>query len=204
MNIYEKLAKARLDVQSANLKKSGKNTYAGYQYYELGDFLPTVNHLMTAYKLCPVLSFDKEVATLTIIDAEKPDDKIVFTSPMADANLKGAHDIQNLGAVETYQRRYLYMTAFEIVEHDFFDATQGAPATKQPAKKAPQKQASNLSKETGAKINDAIKQCSKSTGKKISDIVAGVESLLKKPMAQATEDDAAKILDIIQSLDVPF
>jgi hypothetical protein len=48
---------------------------------------------------------------------------IVIASPMAGAELKGAHPIQNLGAVETYQRRYLWMTAMEIVEHDAIDSS---------------------------------------------------------------------------------
>ena len=47
---------------------------------------------------------------------------------MADANLKGTHPIQNLGAVETYQRRYLYMAALEIVEHDAIDASKPVEA----------------------------------------------------------------------------
>jgi hypothetical protein len=37
---------------------------------------------------------------------------------MSTASLKGCHEVQNLGAVETYIRRYLYQTAFEIVEAD--------------------------------------------------------------------------------------
>jgi hypothetical protein len=49
---------------------------------------------------------------------------------MADANLKGAHPIQNLGAVETYTRRYLWVTAMEIVEHDVLDATTGGDRPK--------------------------------------------------------------------------
>jgi hypothetical protein len=48
---------------------------------------------------------------------------IVITSPMATASLKGAHEIQNMGAVETYQRRYLWMTAMELVENDPIDAS---------------------------------------------------------------------------------
>lgn len=76
-----------------------------------------------------IISFTNELATLTLIDMEKPDAQIVFTSPMSTAKLKAAHEIQNLGAVETYERRYLYMTAFEIVEADILDATQGKPDT---------------------------------------------------------------------------
>jgi len=50
---------------------------------------------------------------------------VMFTSPMSSAALKGCHDVQNLGAVQTYLRRYLWTNAFEIVEHDALDATMG-------------------------------------------------------------------------------
>jgi hypothetical protein len=33
--------------------------------------------------------------------------------------------VQNIGAVETYQRRYLWVTAMEIVEHDALDSSEG-------------------------------------------------------------------------------
>jgi hypothetical protein len=49
---------------------------------------------------------------------------------MAEANLKGCHPIQNMGAVQTYSRRYLYVSALEIVEHDALDATTGSEAPK--------------------------------------------------------------------------
>jgi hypothetical protein len=104
------------------LKKSGHNKFAGYQYFELGDFLPQINKIFFQYDLCSVISFNTEYATLTIIDVID-NSSIVITSPMVEANLKGAHAIQNLGAVETYQRRYLWMTAMEIVEHDALDSS---------------------------------------------------------------------------------
>lgn len=124
MNIYEKLQKIRVALLFKDIKKGGKNTYSNYAYYELADFLPEIMKLMEEHKMTSVVTFTKELATLTLIDQEKPDAHIVFTSPMAGANLKAAHEIQNLGAVETYQRRYLYMVAFEIVEADMLDITQ--------------------------------------------------------------------------------
>ncbi len=126
MNIYEKLQTCRVKLQEASLKKSGKNKHANYTYYELGDFLPTVNRLFAENKLFGYVSFTAEIATLTIIDTEKQEDQIIFTSPMESAKLPNCHPIQNLGAVETYSRRYLYTTALEIVEHDALDATTGA------------------------------------------------------------------------------
>ena len=129
MSVYIKLQKARMMLQAAPLKKSGHNKFAGYQYFELGDFLPTINSIFYEVGLCSVISFDKELATLRIVDTDTGG-AITFTSPMADANLKGCHPIQNLGAVETYSRRYLYVTALEIVEHDALDATTGSEAPK--------------------------------------------------------------------------
>ena len=124
-NIYSKMQKVRCEFQEKPLKKSGHNKFAGYRYFELADFLPTINSLLEKYNLCSNISFDKELATLTIINSENTDEKLIFTSPMSQANLKGCHDVQNLGAVQTYLRRYLWVNAFEIVEQDGLEATSG-------------------------------------------------------------------------------
>ena len=124
MSVYTKLMNARLALQSAELKKSGNNKFAGYSYFELADFLPTVQGIFLEQGLCGVVSFGKEEANLTIIDIDNPADRIVINSPMAEAQLKGCHPIQNLGAVQTYLRRYLWVTAMEIVEHDALDASE--------------------------------------------------------------------------------
>lgn len=129
MSVHAKLMRARLMLQSRKLNKSGHNNFAGYSYFELGDFLPAVQEIFNEVGLCGVISFDKELAMLTITDVDKGQN-IFITSPMAEANLKGCHPIQNLGAVETYTRRYLWVTAMEIVEHDALDATTGKDAPK--------------------------------------------------------------------------
>lgn len=125
MNVYEKLQKARVALQNKGLNKSGNNKFVGYTYFELADFLPTINQLCLELKLATQISFTSEIATLKIVNAEKPEEIIEFTSPMAEAKLKGCHEIQNLGAIESYQRRYLFVTAFEIVENDVIDASTG-------------------------------------------------------------------------------
>jgi hypothetical protein len=124
MNVYQKLISARLKLQNTELKKSGNNKFAGYKYFELGDFLPVVQTIFAEHDLIGVVSFGTTEATLTITDMDKPEDKIVITSPMSTAALKGCHEVQNLGAVQTYLRRYLWVTAMEIVEHDALDASE--------------------------------------------------------------------------------
>ena len=130
MGVHKKLMEARLLLQHAPLKKSGHNKFAGYSYFELGDFLPTINSIFYKTGLCGVVSFGKELASLTITDTEDGSE-IVLTSPMAEANLKGCHPIQNLGAVETYTRRYLYVSALEICEHDALDSSAPLKEDKQ-------------------------------------------------------------------------
>ena len=120
--VHKKLMQARILLQNAPLKKSGHNKFAGYSYFELGDFIPTINQIFNEIGLCGVVSYDTEIASLTITDVDDGT-SLVITSPMADANLKGCHPIQNLGAVETYTRRYLWVTAMEIVEHDALDSS---------------------------------------------------------------------------------
>jgi hypothetical protein len=120
--VHKKLMQARMLLQNAPLKKSGHNKFAGYSYFELGDFIPTINAIFNEVGLCGVVSYDSEIASLTITDIDDGT-SLVITSPMADANLKGCHPIQNLGAVETYTRRYLWVTAMEIVEHDALDSS---------------------------------------------------------------------------------
>jgi hypothetical protein len=128
--VHKKLMEARILLQQAPLKKSGHNKFAGYSYFELGDFLPTINQIFSRVGLCGVVSFDKELATLTITDYDD-NTEIKITSPMAEANLKGCHPIQNLGAVETYTRRYLWVSAMEIVEHDALDSSPPVREEKQ-------------------------------------------------------------------------
>ena len=123
MSVHKKLMQARIQLQGTKLSKSGKNKFAGYSYFELGDFLPTIQDIFHQIGLCGFVSFGKDLATLTITDVDGGGE-ILITSPMAEANLKGTHPIQNLGAVETYNRRYLWMAAMEIVEHDILDASK--------------------------------------------------------------------------------
>lgn len=135
MNVYEKLNEARERFHKLKLKKTGHNKFAGYDYFELGDFLIPAMGVFKEVGLCAVVSFEKDIARMQIVDI-KPDlasgypASITITSPMGSAALKGCHEVQNIGAVETYQRRYLWVAALEIVEHDALDATSGKDAPK--------------------------------------------------------------------------
>ncbi|MDO9132005.1 ERF family protein [Hydrogenophaga sp.] len=130
MSIYMKLNAARAKFHALKLQKTGENKFAGYKYFELGDFLIPAMEVFAEHDLCAIVSFDKELATMRIVNLVD-NAEIVITSPMGSASLKGCHEVQNIGAVETYQRRYLWVAALEIVEHDAVDASDG-PVERKP------------------------------------------------------------------------
>lgn len=121
-NIYKKIQNVKEKLLKENIKKTGKNKFAGYTYYELADFIPYIIKFCNEELLFTSISFDNEIATLSIINVEDPNEIVSYTSPMRNLELKGCNEIQGLGGVETYSRRYLYMCAFDIIENDMFDA----------------------------------------------------------------------------------
>ena len=135
MNVYQRLNLARELFHNKSLKKSGENKFAGYKYFELGDFVVPALHIFKEVGLASVISFHQEHATMTIVNTDDKSDFLIITSPMSEANLKGCHPVQNLGAVQTYIRRYLWVAALEIVEHDALDSTTGSSESKEAPKK---------------------------------------------------------------------
>jgi hypothetical protein len=140
MNVYQKLNLAREKFHTAEIKKSGHNKFAGYYYFELGDFVVPALRIFKEVGLTSVIRFEPDMATMDIVNNDKPEDRISITSPMSEAQLKGCHPVQNLGAVETYVRRYLWVAALEIVEHDALDSAEPIKEEKPAVKKEEKKE----------------------------------------------------------------
>ena len=187
MGVHKKLMEARIALQSAPLKKSGHNKFAGYQYFELGDFLPAIQRICDEVGLCGVVSYDEANAHLTIYDTDG-DGTVVFSSPMSSAELKGCHAVQNLGAVQTYLRRYLWTNAFEIVEHDALDAVTGSVPVKPTVvpKPEPKVEAKPI---VGAEGEWQIKAPAKPDGDKIDDWLLMVERTTEIALGMATKEE---------------
>ena len=105
------------------MQKSGKNYGIGYKYFELKDIVPVATKIFEKLGMVAVTSYFPDSAEMVLYNTEMPDEKIVFYSPLKYAPVtKGSNEIQSLGSTQTYLRRYLYMTALDIIEDDTVDS----------------------------------------------------------------------------------
>lgn len=119
--LYEKIQNVRAGLVEATIKKSGvMEGRRDKLYLELADFVGQLNTLMKKERMTAIVNFTDENATLTAYDFDS-EQTLSITSPMRQVSVKGCNEMQNLGAVETYQRRYLYMAMFDIAESDLLD-----------------------------------------------------------------------------------
>ena len=168
-NIYQKLMEVRTNFHKLELKKSGHNKFANFKYFELGDFLVPATKLLNEEGLCPIVTFDNEVAKMVLVNTDNPSETIEFTSPMRDLELKGANSMQSLGGVETYQTRYLYIQLLNIVESDSFDAVSGTEGNKEVITEAQAKRLFMLAKgKDTAKVKEIIGKYGFSSSKDIT------------------------------------
>lgn len=144
-NVYQKLLEARVLFMEEDVKKSGKNMKMSYKYFELQDIVPVATPIFQKVGLLPVVTFSDTEATMTIFNVDCPSDYVNFTSPMREIDPivssktggEVVNAIQRLGSVETYQRRYLYMIALDIVESDSIEPLTGDNPPPAPKPTAP-------------------------------------------------------------------
>ena len=125
MELNKSIIKIRVQLQNSKIKKSGKNSFANFDYYELSDFLPKLNELMESEGVNDQFSIDTEAKLTLIKDEEKQEYKMPFVrfeTPPNKSAKPMMQDIQYLGALNTYYKRYLYLNAFGITDGEVIDS----------------------------------------------------------------------------------
>lgn len=125
-NLNESIVRIKVGLQKSKIKKSGKNKYAGFNYYELADFLPKLNELMLENGINDSFTIENDSAILCLMkNNEKLLYKIpfkLFETPVNKDGKPSMQDIQYLGALNTYYKRYLYLNAFGITDGEIIDS----------------------------------------------------------------------------------
>lgn len=134
MSVEQKILTLRKRIKELNLKATGHNSHAKYNYYQLSDFLPHTIDICSELGLYDEYSEEGEYKTLTITDTEKPTDARVYkikkteippvlpnqpTEKVGSAMQKVGNNAQAVGSVDTYFMRYLYRNLLKLTEPDF-------------------------------------------------------------------------------------
>lgn len=155
LTLNESIINVRVELQNSKIKKSGKNKYAGFDYYELADFLPKLNELMLKYNINDRFSIEDDYAKLELQKGEEINTYkipfILFDTPLTYKKNKAGEflkdkngdflqtpsmqDIQYLGALNTYYKRYLYLNAFGITDGEVIDSMDNTDLEKNNKKK---------------------------------------------------------------------
>lgn len=148
--LNQSIISIRVSLQNAKLKKSGKNKFAGFDYFELSDFLPKLNELMLEEDINDLFYIKDGDAVLELVKGEEINRYtmpfVLFETPVnikVDSNsgeareVKTMQDIQYLGALNTYYKRYLYLNAFGITDGEVIDSMDNGNLAKAEPKAEP-------------------------------------------------------------------
>ena len=164
-NLNESIIKIRVDLQNSKLKKSGKNKFAGFDYFELADFLPRLNELMLQEGINDRFYIKDDYATLELQKGEEKQEYtmpfVMFEVPMNKGGIPSMQKIQYLGALNTYYKRYLYLNAFGITDGEIIDSMDNSNLEKSPIDELKEK-----IKKYGTKASVKLKEI----GKKLSEL----------------------------------
>lgn len=200
-NIYQKLTEARAEFAKGGFSKNGRNDFSGYDYFRLDEILVRATEINAKIGICPVEYFTAESAILTLVNTEDKEDTLQFAVPMSTAKLKGCHEVQNLGAVISYLRRYLYQNAYAVCEAEKVDSGEYPPEEEAPKPKeeAPKPKKPTLAEQ--AKKLSAFAEWAKAQEKKNPE---GVKECLAlygfKTIEGVTFDKIAAVTHAIQEL----
>ena len=168
-SVMKKLQKSRVDWQSKPRKKSGFNKFQNFKYFVLKDILPTVNEIFNKNGLYSQYNLTKDYAELIITDSTTGD-YLIYKIPVQKLDNP---TMQNIGAINTYSKRYLYMNALEIEEDE--DELDSQDLDKPVKKESKEELIKKISEALGeAKLNTWLKTSKK---EKIEDFT--VEELSK-------------------------
>lgn len=134
MEIYKKLQAARAKIKESPVKKEGKNTYSGYEYFTPSQISRMVHEVCMEFGLIHIYRLEKNsegyLASLYVVNIEDYEDSINFVIPTSIPEIKATNSAQQLGGAVTYSERYLLMIAFDIVDNNLdFDTTENTEKT---------------------------------------------------------------------------
>ena len=133
-HVLDKLALARAFIKSHPIKKDGRNTYSNYDYFTpeivsklVNDACVEANIICTFSLKQDVLGYYGEITTTCLETGEQ----LVTETRTAKPLITATNETQQMGGMNTYAKRYSYMSLFDIedntIDFDAQDQTKNKP-----------------------------------------------------------------------------
>jgi len=146
MNITEKLLEARKMIKETSIQKEGTNTFSKYNYFTPSQVSELVNTVCQDLGIITLFSLEKDEyglygklrivsversGTIQITAKEKPQPEpefLEFVMYTEMPSIKATNETQQMGGCETYTKRYMLMSAFDITDNNLdFDSQDNRP-----------------------------------------------------------------------------
>ena len=137
-NVLSKLATARVFIKSHPVKKDGRNDFSKYDYFTPEIVSKLVNDACVEANIICVFNLKQdtigyygEVITTDLDSGEQ----LVTEMRTAKPEIKATNETQQMGGMNTYAKRYAFMSLFDIEDNsiDFDSQENSKPASKAPA-----------------------------------------------------------------------
>jgi hypothetical protein len=170
-NIFEKVANVKKELRIIQFKKTGKNNFGNFNYFNLNDFNPFLQKVLNENGLHVKISFNMDYATLTIINVENPEETDTISLPVPSFDLlsweiknkdKKSNINQKIGSTATYLKRYLLQMYFDIDDNDSIDIDDNDSIQKKNAKTT---EKSNNKAKSKSNLDKAIQESEKRIAK---------------------------------------
>lgn len=197
----KKINDGRSYFQQQDIKKSGKNKYQHFNYFELQDIIPVKNEICTKFKIADYFIFDieKQNARLEIYDLEQDDqqDPVTFQILIPEPQeMNSTKRMQEIGALQTYSHRYLLLQFLDVTECDRIDATNTSKITNKKIQKSKTKK---VEKTTSS--SDEQNQSLKGLDKKTEDNAQNVLNTIKDDLPEDAKTYGKIYLSILDNPD---
>ena len=141
MNITEKLLKARKLIKETSIQKEGRNTFSKYDYFTPSQVSELVNDVCQELKILVVFSLRKdeyglfgELQLTNLLLSEDGGHETLTTQMRTEMpSITATNMTQQMGGCETYTKRYMLMSAFDITDNNLdFDSQDNRPKASPP------------------------------------------------------------------------
>lgn len=119
-SLWKKIKEAKKMFRAANVKKTGYNHFQKFSYYELRDIVPVAAEIFDKVGVEIHYTLTDHLATMDVKDIDTMAET-TYTCPTSTYSGTTNQQIQGVGSVQTYTRRYLYQQVLDIVECDTVD-----------------------------------------------------------------------------------